>query len=63
MFQVSGRILGSMHINVVKNTIGVVGFILFLIIQGNRFPVFTFDEMRILTISAVLVVAIGDYFY
>jgi drug/metabolite transporter (DMT)-like permease len=52
-----------MHINVVKNTIGVVGFILFLIIQGNRFPVFTFDEMRILTISAVLGVAIGDYFY
>tara|TARA_B000000460_G_scaffold69313_1_gene47612 strand:+ start:116 stop:1003 length:888 start_codon:yes stop_codon:yes gene_type:complete len=63
LFQVSGQILGSMHINVLKNTIGVIGFILFLIIQGNRFPVFTYDEMMILTISAVLGVAIGDYFY
>ena len=63
LFQLSGRILGSMHINVIKNTIGVIFFILFLIIQGNRFPVFTYDEMKILTISAVLGVAIGDYFY
>ena len=63
LFQVSGRILGSMHINVLKNTIGVIGFISFLMIQGNRFPVFTYDEMMILTISAILGVAIGDYFY
>ena len=63
MFQVSGRILGSMHINVIKNTIGVMGFILFLIIQGNSFPIFTKNDMAILTISAVLGVAIGDYFY
>ena len=63
LFQLSGRILGSMHINVIKNTIGVIFFILFLIIQGNRFPVFTYDEMKILTISAILGVAIGDYFY
>tara|TARA_B110000438_G_C15798924_1_gene644157 strand:- start:452 stop:1339 length:888 start_codon:yes stop_codon:yes gene_type:complete len=63
LFQVSGRLLGSMHINVLKNTIGVIGFISFLMIQGNRFPVFTYDEMMILTISAILGVAIGDYFY
>ena len=63
LFQVSGQLLGSMHINVLKNTIGVIGFISFLMIQGNRFPVFTYDEMMILTISAILGVAIGDYFY
>ena len=36
LFQLSGRILGSMHINVIKNTIGVIFFILFLIILSLK---------------------------
>ena len=62
-FQVSGRVLSSLQINLLKNTIGVIGFIGFLIIQGHDFPAFNYHEYLILIISGILGVAVGDLFF
>ena len=62
-FQVSGRVLSSLQINLLKNTLGVIGFIGFLIIQGHDFPAFNHHEYLILIISGILGVAVGDLFF
>ena len=62
-FQISGRVLSSLQINLLKNTIGVIGFIGFLIIQGHNFPAFNHHEYLILIISGILGVAVGDLFF
>ena len=63
LFQVSGRILSSLQISLLKNIIGVIGFIGFLAVQGNGFPLFTHHEIRIMVISGTLGVAVGDLFF
>ena len=62
-FQVSGRILSSLQINLLKNIIGVIGFIGFLAVQRNEFPVFTHHELWIMVISGTFGVAVGDLFF
>ena len=62
-FQVSGRVLSSLQINLFKNTFGVIGFIGFLVIQGHDFPAFNHHEYLILIISGILGVAVGDLFF
>ena len=62
-FQVSGRILGSLQISLLKNIIGVIGFIGFLAVQGNEFPLFTYHELWIMIISGTFGVAVGDLFF
>ena len=63
LFQVSGRILSSLQISLLKNIIGVIGFIGFLAVQGVVFPSFTHHELWILIISGILGVAVGDLFF
>ena len=63
LFQVSGRILGSLQISLLKNIIGVIGFTGFLLIQWQDFPAFTQHEYFIMIISGTLGVAIGDLFF
>ena len=63
LFQVSGRILGSLQISLLKNIIGVIGFTGFLLIQWQDFPVFTQHEYFIMIVSGTLGVAIGDLFF
>ena len=63
LFQVSGRILSSLQISLLKNIIGVIGFIGFLAVQGNVFPLFTHHELWIMIISGILGVAVGDLFF
>ena len=63
LFQVSGRILSSLQISLLKNIIGVIGFIGILAVQGNGFPLFTHHEFWILIISGILGVAVGDLFF
>ena len=63
LFQVSGRILSSLQISLLKNIIGVIGFIGILAVQGNVFPLFTHHELWILIISGILGVAVGDLFF
>ena len=62
-FQISSRVLSSLQINLLKNTIGVIGFIGFLVIQGHDFPAFNHHEYLILIISGILGVAVGDLFF
>ena len=57
-FQVSGRILGSLQISLLKNIIGVIGFIGFLAVQGDEFPLFTYHELWIMIISGTFGVAV-----
>ena len=63
LFQVSGRILSSLQISLLKNIIGVIGFIGVLAVQGVVFPSFTHHELWILIISGILGVAVGDLFF
>ena len=63
LFQVSGRILSSLQISLLKNIIGVIGFIGILAVQGVVFPSFTDHELWILIISGILGVAVGDLFF
>jgi len=63
LFQVSGRILSSLQISLLKNIIGVIGFIGFLAVQGNVFPLFTHHELWIMIISGIFGVAVGDLFF
>jgi drug/metabolite transporter (DMT)-like permease len=63
LFQVSGRILSSLQISLLKNIIGVIGFIGILAVQGVVFPSFTHHELWILIISGILGVAVGDLFF
>ena len=63
LFQVSGRILSSLQISLLKNIIGVIGFIGFLAVQGVVFPSFTHHELWILIISGILGVAVVDLFF
>ena len=62
-FHLSGRILSSLQISMLKNIIGVIGFIGFLAVQRNEFPVFTHHEIWIMVISGALGVAVGDLFF
>ena len=62
-FHVSGRILSSLQISLLKNIIGVIGFFGFLAVQRNEFPVFTNYELWIMVISGTFGVAVGDLFF
>jgi len=63
LFQVSGRILSSLQISLLKNIIGVIGFIGILAVQGIGFPLFTHHELWIMIISGIFGVAVGDLFF
>ena len=62
-FHISGRILGSLQISMLKNIIGVIGFFGFLAVQRNEFPVFSHNELWIMVISGTFGVAVGDLFF
>lgn len=62
-FDVAGRVLNSLQISLLKNIVGVSGFIGFLLIQGNSFPVFTHHEYFILVVSGLIGVAMGDILF
>ena len=62
-FHVSGRILGSLQISLLKNIIGVIGFIGFLAVQGDEFPLFTYHDLWIMIISGTFGVAVGDLLF
>jgi len=62
LFELSGKVLDSLQINVIKNIIGLMGFFLVLFMTGNLIISYTPHEYWLLIISAVLGVAIGDLF-
>ena len=62
-FEIAGRVLNSLQISLLKNIVGVLGFISFIILQGDPFPDFIEQEYLILIISGIIGVAIGDIFF
>ena len=62
-FEIAGRVLNSLQISLLKNIVGVLGFISFIILQGDPFPDFIGQEYFILIISGIIGVAIGDIFF
>ena len=62
-FEIAGRVLNSLQISLLKNIVGVLGFISFIIIQGDPFPDFIGQEYFILIISGIIGVAIGDILF
>jgi DME family drug/metabolite transporter len=60
-FDIAGRVLTSLQISLLKNIVGVLGFIGFLLIQGDPFPIFT--QHFILFLSGVIGVALGDILF
>ena len=62
-FDIAGRVLTSLQISLLKNIVGVLGFIGFLVIQGESFPIFTQHEYFILILSGVIGVALGDILF
>ena len=62
-FEIAGRVLNSLQISLLKNIVGVLGFISFIILQGNPFPDFIGQEYFILIISGIIGVAIGDILF
>ena len=63
LFDISSKKLDSYQMNVIKNLIGVCGFIISIIFLGIPFPNFTSSEIWILMISGVIGVAIADIFF
>ena len=62
-FEIAGRVLNSLQISLLKNIVGVLGFIFFIIFQGDPFPDFIGQEYLILIISGIIGVAIGDILF
>ena len=62
-FEIAGRSLNTLQISLLKNIVGVIGFILFILIQGHAFPIFSKQEYNILVISGIIGVAIGDILF
>ena len=62
-FDLSGRRLGAMQINLLKNAVGVAGFTLTLLIIGNGFPGFSSRDFLLLMYSGIVGIVIGDLFF
>ena len=63
LFDFSSRRLGSQQINILKNDIGVIGFLLTLQILDGGFPKCSSIDLVIMIISGILGVAIGDLLF
>ncbi len=63
LFDLSGRRLGAMQINLLKNGIGVVGFIFTLMVMGHGIPDFSINELGLLIYSGVIGIVVGDLFF
>ena len=62
-FDLAGRVLNSIQISLLKNIVGVSGFVAVLLIQSDPFPLFTQHEYLILIISGFIGVAMGDILF
>ncbi len=63
LFELSGKLLSSLQISLIKNIIGVIGFTITIILMDISFFGYTNSEIIILTLSGILGVAIGDLFF
>ena len=62
-FDIAGRVLNSLQISLLKNIVGVLGFIGFLLLQGDPFPLFAQHDYFVLVVSGLIGVALGDLLF
>ena len=63
IFGIAGRVLSSLQISLLKNIVGVIGFLSFIVIKGDAFPAFNDEEYIVLIISGIIGVAVGDILF
>ena len=63
LFDLSSRRLGSLEMNMLKNIIGVFGFVLTLQFMEGGFPKCSSIDLALLIVSGVLGVAVGDLLF
>ena len=63
LFDVSSKKMDSFQLNVLKNFVGVFGFILTIIILSTPIPIFSQHEIIILFFSGVIGIAIADLLF
>ena len=63
LFDISSRKLNSLQMSVIKNFIGVFGFILTIIIMNIPIPKFSFNEASVLFLSGFIGVAVADLLF
>jgi len=62
-FGIAGRVLSSLQISLLKNIVGVIGFLSFIVLKGDAFPAFNDKEYIVLIISGIIGVAVGDILF
>ena len=63
IFGIASKVLSSLQISFIKNIVGVIGFLSFIVIKGDAFPAFNDEEYIVLIISGIIGVAIGDILF
>ena len=63
LFDLSGRLFTSLQISLIKNLIGVIGFIITILILKITILDFSLNEIFILIFSGILGVALGDFLF
>ena len=61
-FDIAGRVLNSLQISLLKNIVGVLGFVGFLLLQGDLFPVLP-NTIISFSLSAVLSESLWGIFF
>ena len=62
-FGLAGKVLTTLQISLLKNIVGVIGFLSFIVIKGDAFPTFDDKEYVVLIISGIIGVAFGDILF
>jgi len=63
LFDISSKKFNALQLNVFKNLIGVLGFIVTIIVFAIPSPIFLINELIILFISGILGILIADLFF
>ena len=63
LFELSSNKLNPLQINIVKNSFGVIGFIITIFILDIPYPNFSKEDLAILSVSGLIGVGIADLFF
>ena len=63
LFDVSSKNFEPLDLNLIKNLIGVFGFILTLLVFSIPLPIFVGEDLITLSVSGLLGILIGDLFF
>lgn len=63
LFDISSKKMGSLHMSLIKNLIGVVGFILTILFLSIPLPNFSFTQIIFLIVSGLIGVGVADLMF